>query len=703
MTLGNPLNLVDSSFGPNGTYATALDNNKGSATGFHNNAMTGDAITKVEVLLNGYVPSLMAHDFKIKVWLGGSRLKDFTVSRTLWTSYVGVAKPGQVAIDVTSTRAWNAADFTNTPAITFDFGAFDSKDNFAVDAVGLRITVLRGTTETFTTWASGIGAEETMTLGNSFNLTDSILGPNTTYATALDNHTGSVTGFQYEATPGNAITKVEVLLNGYVPSLMAHDFKIKLWLGGSKLKDFTVSKTLWTSYVGAAKPGLVAIDVTSTRLWKWIDFENNPSISFDFGGFDSKDNFALDAVGLRVTSVPGVDTSLDALTVTNDPDSDIDGSQQVNVYNNVIGATSLWNSTNKLQGKGIGVAVVDSGIYKTKELKTRIKANVNFNPKYHNGLDRYGHGTFVAGILAGKGSESNGKYIGVAPKANLLNVRVADDQGMLYESDVIDALQWVYNNKAKYNIRVVNLSLNSSVAQSYNTSPLSAAVEILWFNGIVVVVSAGNNGNSTIYPPANDPFVITVGATDDKGTVSTADDTMATFSASGVTESGFAKPDLVAPGRMIIGLLPENDKLNMSANRSSNRLDKTYFKMSGTSVSAPMVSGAVALLLQDEPNLTPDQVKYRLMATANKNWSGYNASQAGAGYLNIFDAVYGTTSESANTGILASQLLFTGTNPIVWNSVGWNSVGWNSVGWNSVGWNSVGWNSVGWNSDDWGP
>jgi serine protease AprX len=116
-----------------------------------------------------------------------------------------------------------------------------------------------------------------------------------------------------------------------------------------------------------------------------------------------------------------------------------------------------------------------------------------------------------------------------------------------------------------------------------------------------------------------------------------------------------------------------------------------------------MVSGAVAILLQDEPNLTPDQLKYRLMATANKSWAGYNPSTAGAGYLNIYNAVYGTTTQSANTGILASQLLSTGSNPIAWNSVGWNSVGWNSVGWNSVGWNSVGWNSVGWNSDDWGP
>jgi serine protease AprX len=202
--------------------------------------------------------------------------------------------------------------------------------------------------------------------------------------------------------------------------------------------------------------------------------------------------------------------------------------------------------------------------------------------------------------------------------------------------------------------------------------------------------------------------VITVGATDDKGTVSLTDDTMANFSAYGVTESGFAKPDLVAPGRLIIGLLPENDILKIGQAHPSNRVDTTYFKMSGTSVSAPMVSGAIALLLQDEPNLTPDQVKYRLTSTANKTWPGYNATTAGAGYLDIYSAVNGTTTQSSNIGILPSLLLATGEDAVDfasvgWNSVGWNSVGWNSVGWNSVGWNSVGWNSVGWNSDYWGP
>jgi serine protease AprX len=260
---------------------------------------------------------------------------------------------------------------------------------------------------------------------------------------------------------------------------------------------------------------------------------------------------------------------------------------------------------------------------------------------------------------------------------------------------------------------VVNISMNSTVAQSYHTSPLSAAVEILWFNGVVVVVSAGNNGTGngpvTIYPPANDPFVITVGATEDKGTTGLGDDTLAIFSAYGTTEAGFAKPDLVAPGRNLVAPLAAKASTVYNAH-PLHRVGDYYFRMSGTSMSAPVVSGAVALLLQDEPNLTPDQVKYRLMASANQNWN-YDPVQSGAGYLDVYSAVNGITTGSANQGIMPSLMLATGEegidfasvgwNSVGWNSVGWNSVGWNSVGWNSVGWNSVGWNSVGWNSTTW--
>src|SRR5215216_2523518 len=548
------------------------------------------------------------------------------------------------------------------------------------------------TSTTFTSWATAIGTAITNQYTNvNFIVDGEGLGPNDTFGSRAGNGKGTFSGFNVEVVPGNSITKVEAIFYGYANMPFSKDFRVKAYINGSAQKQISVKTTIFANAVGPADGGLVSVDLTPTRKWQWADFYNNFELYVEQAGFDSLHAVYYDAIGLRITSAPGIDNSLDSLTNPTIADSFLDGSSQINVYNQVIGATALWNTTNKLQGKGVTVAVVDSGIYKTKDISGRIKVNVNFNRAYHDGVDRYGHGTFVAGIIAGNGNRSNGKYIGVAPKATLLNVRIADDQGMMYESDVIDSLQWVYNNKDKYQIRVVNLSLNATVAQSYHTSPLDAAVEVLWFNGIVVVASAGNNGNSTLYPPANDPFVITVGATDDKGTVTTADDTIATFSAYGVSESGSPKPELVAPGRMIVGLLPENDKLSMGREHPSNRVDTTYFKMSGTSVSAPMVTGAVAILLQDEPTLTPDQVKYRLMATANKDWAGYDPSFAGAGYLDVYSAVYGTTIESANTRLLASQLLLTGSDPVAWNSVNWNSVNWNSVNWNSVNWNSDYW------------
>lgn len=400
--------------------------------------------------------------------------------------------------------------------------------------------------------------------------------------------------------------------------------------------------------------------------------------------------------------------SLDATTESTACDSCVDTKNLVNSYIKAIQADKVWNSAPYLQGQGIGVAVVDSGINPNGDLYTNMGVNrqvadIRFNSDYNqNASDGYGHGTHLASIVGGDGSESNGKYIGVAPMVNIINVKVSNDNGSARTSDVVQGLQWVLEHKDQYNIRVVNISLNSSEAESYHTNPLNAAVEILWFNKIVVVVSAGNKANGVLYPPANDPFVITVGATDDKGTASLSDDMVTSFSAYGTTEDGFKKPDIVAPGKNIVARLV-NTNMGLAKDHPANVISGTYFKMSGTSVSAPMVSGAVAILLQAEPNLTPDQVKYRLTSTANKTWSGYNANKAGAGYLDVLAAVKTKTTASSNKNILPSQLLTTGSEPITWGNVGWNSVGWNSVGWNSVGWNSVGWNSVGWNSDYWGP
>jgi serine protease AprX len=380
-------------------------------------------------------------------------------------------------------------------------------------------------------------------------------------------------------------------------------------------------------------------------------------------------------------------------------------------YRAIVGADNL-----NLTGQGVTVAVVDSGVTDHMDLHTdasnpslaltsssRLVQNLVFG-NITSPNDEYVHGSHVAGIVAGNGAASNGKYTGIAPGVNLINVRVSNNLGMTYTSDLIDGLQWIYNNRAVYNIRVVNLSINSTVPESYLVSPLDAAVEVLWFNGIVVVVAAGNNGTeagpSTVYPPANDPFVITVGALEDLGTVDTSDDFVGAFSAYNTTEDGFAKPDLVAPGRNLVSLLASTSAEGYTS-QLKHRVNAYYFRMSGTSMAAPVVSGVVALLLQDEPGLNPDQVKDRLVATANQSWTGYTASKAGAGVVNAQAAVNGTTTGYANQGIMPSQLLATGENAVAFDSVGWNSVGWNSVGWNSVGWNSVGWNSVGWNSVGW--
>lgn len=374
-----------------------------------------------------------------------------------------------------------------------------------------------------------------------------------------------------------------------------------------------------------------------------------------------------------------------------------------NFFLDTLRVKSVWNM--QLDGKGIGVAVIDSGIATDGDWISNPRT-FTFATNSKSATDIYGHGTHVAGIIAGTGKDSNGKYRGIAPGVTLYAVKIADGDGMAYESDVVAGLQWVYNNRTAYNIRVVNLSLNTSTEQSYHTSPLDAAVEILWFNGVVVVASAGNVSTTTTTrfynaSPANDPFIITVGAVDEKGTAVVGDDVIAAYTSMGISQDGFKKPDIYAPGSNIYSVLSKDSSW---ASQYPDRvvLNGQYIRLSGTSMSAPMVTGAVALLLQDEPNLTPDQVKYRLMTASRSYCIKSGKTTICYPFLDVFSAVTGTSTASANTGILPSQLLYSGTEPISWTSVGWNSVGWNSVGWNSVGWNSVGWNSVGWNSTYWG-
>jgi serine protease AprX len=377
------------------------------------------------------------------------------------------------------------------------------------------------------------------------------------------------------------------------------------------------------------------------------------------------------------------------------------------VYAQSVQADRLWNTAPVLlQGQGVGVAVLDSGVNALPDLRfpngsSRVVAQVKYNRETNSMSDQYGHGTHIAGIIGGNGSRSSGGHVGIAPSVNLISVKISDDEGASTTSDVVAGLAWVLFNKNYYNIRVVNISFNSTVAQSYNVDPIDAAVEVLWVNRIVVVASAGNNGAGTLYAPANDPFVITVGAANDNGTADISDDTVPAFSASGVTQDGFSKPDLVAPGMNMVSLLSRSDA-TLAEDHPANRVNNDYFRMSGTSMAAPVVAGVAALLLQDEPTLNPDQVKYRLKATATANlldWPGYNPARAGAGYVNAYAAVNGATTLSANTGTPFTRLLGGGINPPVWNSVNWSSVNWSSVNWSSVNWSSVNWSSDYWGNE----
>ncbi len=380
-------------------------------------------------------------------------------------------------------------------------------------------------------------------------------------------------------------------------------------------------------------------------------------------------------------------------------------------YLNTIGALEAWE--HGYQGQGVRVAVVDSGIWQmAPDLARADGADSRVIASYSPVgavADEYGHGTYVAGIIGSNGAASGGYYRGVAPQAELLNVRVSDQWGASRESDVIAGLQWILEHKDAYNIRVVNLSLNSTVgADSYHNSPLNAAVEILWFNGIVVVVAGGNNGSREpveVFPPANDPFVIAVGAAEDQGTIDPTDDAIAPFSAFGVTPDGIARPDLIAPGAYIVSsLAAESNFDRYFQDYQAIYLDpgghgaRTGFVASGTSVASAVVAGAAALLLQAQPNLNPDQVKYLLTASATPL---PGEPGAGAGIINVARALellrnYTSSAAvpTANNDYLPNQLLSTGPEPVDWTSVNWNSVNWNSVNWNSVNWNSVNWNST---------
>ena len=333
-----------------------------------------------------------------------------------------------------------------------------------------------------------------------------------------------------------------------------------------------------------------------------------------------------------------------------------------------------------LTGAGVTIAVLDSGIQSARaDIQGRTVAAANFAGGAGTASDTTddvcGHGTHVAGIIAGNGTASTGTaffhtFYGIARQANLVNVRVLDGTGQGTVSSVIQGIGWTVAHKSDYGIRILNLSLGHPVGERCATDPLCLAVEAAWKSGLVVVCAAGNGGRAhaatvldaanegwgtaygSIQSPANDPYVITVGAMKSTDGIR-AHDRIATYSSRGPSRLDFVlKPDLVAPGNRIISVNANGSALESNfgpvdavglpeySTLTSAPAD-TYLRLSGTSMAAPVVSGGAALLLQADSTLTPDTVKARLMASADKTgygpwgWGDNDPCTYGAGRLNI--------------------------------------------------------------------
>ena len=319
-------------------------------------------------------------------------------------------------------------------------------------------------------------------------------------------------------------------------------------------------------------------------------------------------------------------------------------------------------------GAGIDIAVIDSGIAQVTDLRSSLIGRVDFTMFPDSSwFDPFGHGTHVAGIIAGDGIASDGQYGGIAPRASLIDLRALDANGRGFTSDALAAVEWAIQHRNSktvdgrdLNIRVINLSLGHAPYEPAETDPLSMICRIAVEHGIVVVAAAGNFGevdgapaSGGITSPGIEPSVITVGAMTAWGTPSRADDTVASYSSRGPTRyDAIIKPDLVAPGTQIVA--PSSPGNLIARSYPQVVVDSNHMWLSGTSMSAPMVSGAVALVLEANPHLTPNQVKAILMFTAED--TAANPLEEGAGYLNIAGAVNLASNVDATTAIGAYWL-----------------------------------------------
>ncbi|MCL6591006.1 MAG: S8 family peptidase [Firmicutes bacterium] len=275
-----------------------------------------------------------------------------------------------------------------------------------------------------------------------------------------------------------------------------------------------------------------------------------------------------------------------------------------------------------LTGKGITIAVIDTGIHPHRDFlypTNRILAWRDLLNQKAQPYDDNGHGTHVAGIIAGNGTVSRGKYRGMAPETQLVVLKALDQDGAGAVSSIISGVEWLLQNSKKLKIHALNLSLGTTAQESYKLDPLCRATTSAWKNGIVVCAAAGNEGpeESTINSPGINPLTLTIGNMDDQQTLKPDDDKLSPTSSRGPTIDNLVKPDLLAPG----------------TNIASTWKNGLYRSMTGTSMATPMVTGAVALIMQKWPAATPNQVKKLLVKTSRS--LGLSAVLQGAGALDL--------------------------------------------------------------------
>ncbi|HZT67037.1 MAG TPA: S8 family serine peptidase [Acidimicrobiales bacterium] len=417
---------------------------------------------------------------------------------------------------------------------------------------------------------------------------------------------------------------------------------------------------------------------------------------------DVADGVEAQLSSLQVTSLQamaGVVVTSDFSASVADTTSGPNNRPGAAVFPQQTGATQLW--ANGDNGAGVNVAVLDTGIDSLPDFAGRMVDGVDLSGGNNPWQDGYGHGTFVAGLIAGNGASSNGAYTGEAPGAGLVSVKVAGNNGSTDVATVLKGLQWVSSHQQTDAISVINLSLGAQPQSSTVQNPLDHAVEKLWHAGVVVVTSAGNAGpfNGTILSPGDDPLVITVGAMDDQGQTSPSNDLMVPWSSVGPTNpDGWFKPDLVASGRTVVSLRAPGSYIDTTY--PSAEVGTGNFLGSGTSFSAAVTSGAVALVLQHSPGLNPDTVKGRLIGTTTPGPVG-NPFVDGFGDLNALGAAQATFTFTQHAPSAATPMGATVSLESTWSGTGWNGTGWNGTGWNGQAYQGTGWNGTGWNGTGW--